>query len=170
MNDERDLRREPGSVPIQGAVAGFLATLPMSAAMGLLYRQLPEWQQYPLPPAGITREMADRTDMEEAVDAQPERALSIGVGHFAYGTAAGAFYRMTMERLPLPPLFKGLAFGVGLWAVGYLGWVPALDLLPSATERPRQRTLLMIMAHLVYGVCTALISSLLKTNTPESSA
>jgi hypothetical protein len=38
-----------------------------------------------------------------------------------------------------------------VWAASYLGLLPALRLLPPATNHPRHRTALMIAAHLVWG-------------------
>ena len=43
-----------------GAMAGFLATIPMTIAMELLHRRLPWTQRYPLPPREITDDLTDK--------------------------------------------------------------------------------------------------------------
>jgi len=136
---------------VTGALAGLLATVPMSAAMLLMYRLLPGEERYPLPPHQITVEMAERADQEQLVDEPAEAAVATGAAHFGYGAAVGSLYALTAARMPLLPVAKGAAFGLFVWAGSYLGWLPAVDLLPPATEHPPRRTLLMILAHLVYG-------------------
>ena len=136
---------------VTGALAGLLATVPMSAAMLLMYRLLPGEERYPLPPHQITVEVAERVDQEQLVDEPAEVAVATGAAHFGYGAAAGSLYALTAARMPLPSAVKGAAFSLFVWAGSYLGWLPAVGLLPPATEHPPRRTLLMILAHLVYG-------------------
>jgi hypothetical protein len=45
----------------------------------------------------------------------------------------------------------GIAFGLGVWATSYRGWIPALDMLPPEQRRGRAGTAVMIAAHTVYG-------------------
>lgn len=137
---------------VAGGAGGFLATVPMSAAMLIMHRLLPPKEQYPLPPHEITVELAERVDQEQWVDEPAEVAVATGAAHFGYGAGAGALYALTAARLPLPPVLKGIAFSLFVWAGSYLGWLPAFDILPPATKHPPRRTLLMIVAHLVYGV------------------
>jgi len=48
-----------------------------------------------------------------------------------------------------------------VWAGSYLGWLPALDLHPSAGRQPAPRNAAVIVAHLIWGAAAgALISSL----------
>ncbi|MDB5294329.1 MAG: hypothetical protein JWO31_312, partial [Phycisphaerales bacterium] len=77
--------------------------------------------------------------------------------HFAFGAAAGAAYAATAGRLPGPPAVKGSAFGVGVWAASYLGWLPAVGLLPPATEESARRNLIMIGAHVVWGAAAGVL-------------
>lgn len=46
---------------------------------------------------------------------------------------------------------KGVVYGLGVWAVSYLGWLPALRLMPKATHDRSERNAIMIAAHLVWG-------------------
>ena len=41
--------------------------------------------------------------------------------------------------------------GLAIWAPAYQGWVPALDILPPATEDRPERAATMIAVHVVYG-------------------
>lgn len=63
----------------------------------------------------------------------------------------GTLYPITVGRLPLPSFLKGIIFGIGVWLVSYLGWLPAANILPPATREPAARNILMILSHLVWG-------------------
>jgi hypothetical protein len=67
-NKESHMSHPPESTLLNGALAGFVATVPMSAAMLTMHRLLPEHEQYPLPPHEITAELAEKADMEEHLD------------------------------------------------------------------------------------------------------
>ena len=132
---------------VLGAVAGFVATLPMSIAMRKLHGSLPEEERYPAPP----RELIDSTT-EEAVPEEPARDLTI-VAHHLYGAATGA---LVAAALPRAGAVSGAAAGVAVWTGSYLGWIPTVGLLRPATDHPERRNGMMIAAHLVWGAATAL--------------
>lgn len=124
---------------LNGAIAGFCATMAMTMAMRALERRLDQQERYPLPPREIT---------EEVTDAEGERAADQTIlAHFGFGALAGAIYGLLPRRMP------GLLFGPLVWAVSYLGWVPLAGILKPATQHPAGRNLLMIAAHLVWGAC-----------------
>lgn len=135
---------------VMGAAAGLLATAPMTAFMFAAHRRLPWTQQYPLPPRQITMNLATSVGLAPQMD-ETDRQVATGVAHFGYGAAMGAIYGAVC-----PPenvnVGSGIGFGLGVWATSYLGLLPALDILPSATEQPPQRTQLMIAAHVVWGI------------------
>ena len=140
-----------------GALAGFVATGPMTLAMKLMHRQLPAPERYPLPPREITMELAEEAGVKEHMD-ETERWRATVAGHFAYGAAMGALYVPLTERLPAHPALKGIGWGLAVWTGSYLGWLPALGILSPATEHPPRRNALMIAAHLVWGATTGLIA------------
>lgn len=142
---------------LQGAVAGLLATAPMSAVMLSWHRKLPWWQQGPLPPDRLTTRVLDSIGLKK-LDEKGHQPLT-WISHFGYGAASGSFYPI-MGRLPLSPLVKGMLYGLIVWTGSYLGWIPAAGLLEPATEHPKQRNLLMIVAHLVWGATTAALFDL----------
>jgi hypothetical protein len=135
---------------VQGSAAGFVATVPMTLAMEFMYRRLPMFQRYPLPPSRIISRIFGRREQTE------HRNLTF-IGHFAFGAMAGAGYAVLFKRVPVWTVVKGLLFGTSVWFVSYEGWLPTLRILPSASETPKQRNLLMIAAHLVWGSVTAML-------------
>ena len=48
----------PVSSLVTGAVAGLGATIPMTLAMEVMHRSLPQHERYPLPPREITRRVS----------------------------------------------------------------------------------------------------------------
>jgi putative membrane protein len=144
---------------LKGALAGFIATVPMTLAMELMHRQLPAPERYPLPPSEIMT-VTEETGLGEELD-QPEHTAATLVAHFGYGTAVGALYALLTERLPLPSPLKGISFGMLVWSVSYLGLLPALGILKPATEHPARRNALMIAAHGVWGVAVGKLFELM---------
>lgn len=142
---------------LRGAVAGFLATAAMTAAMEAMHRRLPRQEQYPLPPSEITSVVTVKTGLRQHLDRSGHFVVTI-LAHFGYGAAVGALYVPSLRRVPLPAAVRGSLFGVIVWAVSYLGWLPAFGILRPATEHPARRTALMIAAHLVWGSTLGLVA------------
>lgn len=134
-----------------GALAGCVAAVPMTAVMLVLQRLLPLRQRYPLPPAQVTRRLAARFGLGRHTGSG-EWSAPVLASHFAYGTAGGAVYALGARAIPLPPAVGGAAYGLAVWLASYLGWLPAFGVQRSATEQPNRRRMLMIAAHLVWGV------------------
>jgi len=106
-----------------GAIAGFCATLAMTAAMERMHQRLPAKQRYPLTPREIT-EAVRPTDGERGA------ATASLCAHFAYGAATGALFAVAAPR---GAVRSGLLFGVACWTGSYLGWVPGLRIPRGAT-------------------------------------
>lgn len=133
---------------LRGAVAGGVATLPMSAVM------LAAGQ------AGLMGEQPPRTIFESLLamaripvpDERTEEPL-VAAAHIGYGMLAGAAYGLLRERvrLPLPPAAEGVGYGLLIWALSYEGWIPAMRIMPPPEEDRPGRPASMIAAHLVYG-------------------
>ncbi len=140
----------------KGAIAGGVATIPMTLFLLIAHRMLPEWQQYALPPERITTEVAKKTGIPKP--AKEESQAGSLVAHFGYGASMGSLYSTFGKRIPGPSLLKGMIFGVGVWAASYLGWLPALKIDESAYNEPAQRNLMMIVAHLIWGGVLGIIS------------
>lgn len=144
---------------LRGALAGTLATVPMTIVMTGLFRRLPREQRYPLPPVLITARVARRGALHPLL---PPGRLSAAAltAHFAYGAATGALYPM-LDRRREPTLAAGSAYGLAVWAISYLGWIPALRILTPATRHPAARNRMMWSAHVVWGSALAAVCRML---------
>ncbi len=154
-----DVRR---ASPFLGAASGLLATLPMTLAMELLHRRLPARQRSPLPPWWITRRTLGRAGLGDGLRLSGYPAVwqwtpATLAGHFAYGAAAGALYAPLARAVRLPALPGGIGFGLLVWLASYLGWLPVAGLFPPATEQPKERNLLMVGAHALWGAVLGLL-------------
>ncbi len=85
--------------------------------------------------------------------------------HFGYGATAGAMYAPLARIFQLPLVPGGLGFGLLVWLVSYLGWLPALGLFPPPHREAPQRIALMIAAHVVWGLA---LGALLQTRSNAS--
>ena len=141
---------------LTGALAGFVATLPMTWWMKFAHERLPEEERYPLPPREITMQVAEEVGIKKHLD-EPQREGLTLAAHFSYGAAAGALYAPLSQSVSAPPLIKGASFGLAVWAGSYLGLMPALGILRPATKHPARRTALMIGAHVVWGSVAGLV-------------
>ena len=134
---------------VSGALAGLVATWPMTAFMRRAHSLLPANDQYPLPPREIVGAIASNTQG----NGDPGTTL---LAHFAYGAACGAILSAVSERTSVK---SGMAEGVAIWLASYMGWIPTAGLLKPATEHPKARNSLMIAAHLVWGAAYALAAA-----------
>ena len=127
-----------------GGIAGFVATMAMTAAMRRLHAKLPARERYPLTPREIT---------DSIVAPPPALAPDLTLAaHFAYGAACGALIAAASPRIGR---FGGATAGAGVWLASYMGWIPALSVLKPATGHPLRRNLVMISAHFAWGWSTA---------------
>jgi uncharacterized membrane protein YagU involved in acid resistance len=133
-----------------GALAGITATVAMTATMRALHRRLPPPERYPLPPREIVQRVVDEpSDLALTEQARQDATLA---AHFGYGAATGALYALAR---PSERALPGALYGVLVWAVSYLGWIPSLGILRQAGRHPLRRNALMIAAHLVWGATLA---------------
>ncbi|HEY3475762.1 MAG TPA: DUF6789 family protein [Anaerolineales bacterium] len=136
---------------LKGALAGFVATAPMSVSMLIGWRLLPAHEKYHLPPRQITEGIAERAGIEDQMSEEGLIGLTV-FSHFGYGALFGSIYALFERGIPLDSSLKGILMGLAVWVGSYLGWLPALGILPPATQHPRRRNLLMIIAHVVWGI------------------
>lgn len=148
---------------LTGAIAGLLATLPMTALMVVGKRQLSWRSQEPLPPRQITQQALQAVGLRSKVSPEQETALT-AFNHFAYGAGAGAVYGGLFPIRSLAgSISSGAIYGLGVWTGSYCGWLPAVGLYQSPAADTAERDELMIAAHVVWGgslgLATYLISS-----------
>ena len=140
-----------------GALAGLVATVPMTATMLAMKNVLPPHRRYPLPPKQVTVEVAEAFGPVKDLD-EPWRTLLAGIMHFGFGGMAGAVYGPLGAAAPGPPVARGIAFGLLVWSASYLGWLPAAGILKPATDQPTSRNILMIVAHVVWGATLGVLA------------
>src|SRR5215213_2127761 len=110
---------------LQGAMAGLVATAPMSIFMLVGWKLLPRYEKYHLPPRLITEEITERVGIEDRLNEKELVGLTI-FSHFGYGALFGWLYAIFEQRVPLHASLKGALTGLGVWAGSYLGWLPIL--------------------------------------------
>jgi hypothetical protein len=135
---------------------GVAATAVMTVAMKTMFRRLPWYQRYPLPPRLITSRVLHRFGIGWMFRERHKRALTLA-NHFGYGAAAGAVYT-PVSYLAVSPLASGALFGIAVWAASYVGWLPSANILPHPRFTPRRRNGLMIAAHVVWGAALATLA------------
>src|ERR1700736_3831418 len=104
-------RAASGAMMLQGAIAGALATVAMSAAMfGLKKVGL----MGEMPPERITSRMLDRLGVRRSREAQD---VAASVSHVAFGAAGGAGFGALRTWLPLsiPTLPLAVLFATAIW-------------------------------------------------------
>jgi hypothetical protein len=144
---------------VRGAIAGTVATIPMTLVMISLFRRLPVEQHYPLAPRLIIDNMAERAGVRHVVR-EPTLVRATLIAHFSYGAATGALFPF-LEQHRYPLALVGPGYGLAVWAASYLGWIAALRILSPATHHPQERNVLMLAAHVVWGAALAGTSALL---------
>ena len=140
-----------------------MATAPMSLTMVIGWRMLPRKEKYPLPPRLITEEITERAGLEDDMTENQLVGLTI-FSHFGYGALFGSLYALFKNRLPMHSSLRGVLTGMAIWIGSYLGWLPALGILRPATKHPWRRNLLMIIAHIVWGVTLGEVTRKLTEN------
>jgi len=137
-----------------GAVGGLAGTLALQALMGAGRRWMPETlpPMHEEPRRFMVRE-AEQMLPDSVQDWIPESAekvasATLGMG---YGLTFGALYGLIRPRGG-NALTDGLALGAACWATGYLGWLPALGLMPPVWRQSVPQAIAPAAEHLVYGV------------------
>lgn len=134
-----------------GAVAGAAATIPMSAVMGGAQK------------AGFIHKQPPKEIIEDAVEAadtdpseETKNRLSV-LNHFLFGAVAGAAFGAGRRLLPTDKydVPVGIAYGLTVWLVSYQGWVPAMNIMPPASDDKPGRPQWMAIAHVVFGASLA---------------
>ena len=147
----------PAQALLQGGIAGLVATGPMSVFMLATKRFLPKRHRYALPPEIITEELAQRLHVRWHLNKMQVEAATV-VSHFGYGAAMGILYGASAKNILLPSPVKGVLFGLIVWAASYLGLLPMIGMSESGQREPGKRNLMMIAAHVVWGVTLGLVA------------
>jgi hypothetical protein len=130
----------------------------MSAFMLLAQRAGAMGQQ---PPERIAEAGMDAAGADDAP--RPLKQATSVLLHFAFGGAAGAAFSLWARRPARRAravlrrnsrsreALNGAVFGSMVWAASYMGWVPALGIMPPAHRDRPGRPWSMVAAHWIYG-------------------
>jgi hypothetical protein len=161
LQEARRQARRWGPLAAAGALAGMAAAVPMGLTMLGLNEILPgkrrSWLRTgrALPPRQIYRRVTGRRGGGARWDA------ATWLGHLGYGAAVASLYPLATNRLRWPVALRGIAFALLVWAGSYLGWLPALGILPPANKMPARRNAIMVLSHVPWGALTSLLTGLL---------
>jgi hypothetical protein len=165
-------RVTPLGVAARGVVAGLVGTLAMDVWMYARYRRehgtepFPEWEfssdvtgwdKAPAP-AQVGRRIVEGLFERELPDSRA--ALANNVMHWGYSVSAAVGYAMIAASLRRPRAGYGLIFGAGMWGFSYV-ILPPMHLYKRITEYDAKTLRKDLVAHLVYGMGTAVAFSLL---------
>src|SRR5690242_14721422 len=157
---QNTLVKQYGLPLLEGSFAGLIATVPMTIFMLGAHRILPQWQRYALPPEKLTDKFLRRIGLRKHVDKRQVLLASL-VSHLGFGAAVGAIYGPLTKSVPLPSILKGIVYGIVVWLANYMGWLPVVGLSEAANKQPIQRNMLMIVAHIVWGAGTGVVTNVI---------
>lgn len=132
-----------------GAAAGLAGTAVLQRSMAAGKRIAPGTQA-PLrrdPAAEVIDRVKERVPAG-AVEPAARHALAM-----VYGATAGVLYSLLRPRGG-SPVRDGIALGAGVWAAGYLGWLPKMDLIPAVKDQSIGQVAGPIVHHAIYGLAT----------------
>ncbi len=141
---------------LAASLSGFVATVPMTAAMAAFQKALPAEDQAPLPPQQIVENAAAEAGVSGDLNEEKLKTATLAA-HFGYGAAVGAGYAAWAGKSGLAPVAEGALYGLFVWGGSYLGLAPATGLYRSAFDEAASRNALMIAAHVVWGGALGLI-------------
>lgn len=131
----------------RGALAGTIATVPMTAVMGI--GKAAGWMVTP-PPKQIAAEAQQETGIRSEIGHPAFTVAWLGA-HFAFGAGCGALFAGGRQFLPYSSPPAGMIFGAGIWAAAYGAILPALGLYPSLPDDSHTRSAVMLAAHGIFG-------------------
>ena len=149
MNDTDLIRRL-----MMGAAAGLAGTMALQGVRGASQKYLPDTME----PTWVepSEFMVDKVESalpenaQEKIPGGVETAAGASLG-MGYGATAGALYAAFRDP-GANPLIDGTVLGLATWAAGYLGWMPALGLMPPVTEQGTAEAVGPAVRHALYGV------------------
>jgi hypothetical protein len=153
-----------------GAAAGFAGTLAVQALMTANQKWLPgaappirqDPGEFMVEKVEAALPVAVRERIPDVVESGAAKLLALG-----YGLTFGALYA-AYQTNDDAPLRDGVALGVANWATGYVGWLPALGLMPPVWQQHPRQVAAGLVEHVVYGITTVAAYNCLRESVPES--
>jgi hypothetical protein len=131
-----------------GAIAGFGGTMVMQGLMTLSAKTMPNAKP-PIrqdPGEFMIGKVKEHIDVPEKLAKAAAKSL-----HLGYGMSSGALYGALRNRAG-STFLDGALLGLGVWASGYLGWLPATELMPPVTQQTPQQVIVPIVQHALFGI------------------
>ena len=137
-----------------GAAAGAGATLLMHGMMTASEKLIPNSKppmrqdagEFMVNQAKQALPVETRERIPPKLEAAAAKSLQLG-----YGMTSGALYAALRPRGG-SPLIEGALLGIAIWAAGYLGWLPAADLMPPISEQEPRQVIVPIVQHALFGM------------------
>jgi hypothetical protein len=148
---------------VQGLSSGALATVPMTLAMAAYRAADADRRGRPLPPTAVACGVARRTGVRPDPGSAAFRAFTT-VSHVGYGAAMGAVFAGIRAAAPgigrraSSSVAAGVAFGLGVWAGSYAGWLPALGIVPPPRRQPEGFNRQLVVSHVCFGGALGLLA------------
>jgi hypothetical protein len=93
---------------------------------------------------------------------ESEKRMAGAAVHYAFGTATGGLYGAMAEFAPELTRGAGLPFGAAFWLIADETAVPLLKLSKGPSEYPLSTHAYAFASHLVYGLTTEAVRSVLR--------
>lgn len=153
---------------LTGLAAGAAATYAMDQVSSFGYKlEDDETRKYEenlrnreYPPGVLARKVAKSCCGIE-LDQEMEQKIA-GRIHWGYGIFWGGVFGALRNRVPLVGMACGVAFGLGLWAIGDEILMPAMGLTPPSQEFPWQNHARAAANHLAYGATLGVTQNVLR--------
>ena len=141
---------------LTGAVAGTVATVPMTIFWEAMHDRMPGEPPRPLPPREVAEALVVKAGVSRQFSETEMEWLSMAL-HFGYGAFTGAIFGTVAPRRVGTGVAAGMLFGLGVWTASYLGWLPAAGVRQSPRYDVPARTRLIVASHLVWGAAAGLL-------------
>ncbi len=131
-----------------GAVAGVVATVPMTLTLFGMAPFLPHVKAFP--PKMAAGMVTGKARVWQQLSARQRDRLS-WAGHFGYGALMGSVYAPVAGKYAGSGVGSGVAFGLAVWAGSYLGVLPALGIRRPLRKDFWDDHVQLVAAHVVWG-------------------
>jgi hypothetical protein len=141
-----------------GATAGVVGTMALQASRSAADKWIPGATPPMTDPAEYMTERAKRAlppSAQRAVSGKPQHAAAWGLG-LMYGMLFGAIYADLRPRGGRSWI-DGIILGLGVWAIGYLGWLPGAKLMPPIWKQSAKQATAPAAHHALYGMATVAV-------------
>jgi Na+/proline symporter len=103
-----------------------------------------------------TGAMLDAAGQPRSKEVQDALAVIL---HLLFGAFLGSCFGLLHRRLRVPGggALQGIGYGLLVWSVNYKGWIPALSILPPPERDRPDRSVIVALAHAVFGWTTAAV-------------